>query len=77
MGLNADIVMPKSKFNFRSLNMGNQKVTYREDANSIAWESGKNDRMMSVHFQGKPINITVIQVYAPASNAEEAEVEQF
>lgn len=41
--LNADIVMPKSKFNFRSLNMGNQKVTYREDANSIAWESGKND----------------------------------
>ena len=37
----------------------------------------KNDRMISVHFQGKPFNITVIQVYAPASNAEEAEVEQF
>ena len=37
----------------------------------------KNDRMISVHFQGKPINITVIQVYAPTSNAEEAEVEQF
>ena len=37
----------------------------------------KNDRMISVHFQGKPINITVIQVYAPASNAEEAKVEQF
>ena len=34
----------------------------------------KNDRMMSVHFQGKPFNITVIQVYAPSSNAEEAEV---
>ena len=33
--------------------------------------------MISVHFQGKPFNITVIQVYAPASNAEEAEVEQF
>ena len=33
----------------------------------------KNDRMISVHFQGKPFNITVIQVYAPASNAEEAE----
>ena len=33
--------------------------------------------MISVHFQGKPITITVIQVYAPASNAEEAEVEQF
>ena len=37
----------------------------------------KNDRMISVCFQGKPFNITVIQVYAPISNAEEAEVEQF
>ena len=39
----------------------------------------KNDRMISVRFQGKPywINITVIQVYAPTSNAEEAEAEQF
>ena len=33
--------------------------------------------MVSVHFQGKPFNITVIQVYAPTSNAEEAEVERF
>ena len=33
--------------------------------------------MISVHFQGKPFNITVIQVYASTSNAEEAEVEQF
>src|SRR5574340_771668 len=37
----------------------------------------KNDRMICVRFQGKPFNITVIQVYAPTSNAEEAEVEQF
>ena len=37
----------------------------------------KNDRMISVHFQGKPFNITIIQVYAPTSNAEEAEVERF
>ena len=37
----------------------------------------KNDRMISVHFQAKPFNITVIQVYAPTSNAEEAEVERF
>ena len=37
----------------------------------------KNNRMISVRFQGKPFNITVIQVYAPTSNAEEAEVEQF
>ena len=36
-----------------------------------------NDRMISVHFQGKPFNITVIQVYAPTSNAEEAEVVWF
>ena len=37
----------------------------------------KNDRIIPVHFQGKPFNITVIQVYAPTSNAEEAEVERF
>ena len=37
----------------------------------------KNDRMISVHFQAKPFNITVIQVYAPTSNIEEAEVERF
>ena len=37
----------------------------------------KNNRMISVHLQGKPFNITVIQVYAPTSNTEEAEVEQF
>ena len=37
----------------------------------------KNDRMISVCLQGKSFNITVIQVYAPTSNAEEAEVEQF
>ena len=37
----------------------------------------KNDRMISVRFQGKPFNITVIQAYAPTRNPEEAEVEQF
>ena len=37
----------------------------------------KNNRMISVRFQGKPFNITVIQVYAPTSNAEEAEAERF
>ena len=37
----------------------------------------KNDRIISIHFQGKSFSITVIQVYVPASNAEEAEVEQF
>ena len=37
----------------------------------------KNDRMISVRFQGKPFNITVIQAFAPTRNAEEAEVERF
>ena len=37
----------------------------------------KNDIMISVHFQGKPFNIIVIQVYAPTSNVEEAGVERF
>ena len=41
------------------------------------WMQSQNYRMISVHFQGKPFNITVIQVYAPATNAKEAEVEQF
>ena len=37
----------------------------------------QNDRMISVRFQGKPFNITIIQAYAPTSKAEEAEVERF
>ena len=37
----------------------------------------KSDRMISVHLQCKALNITIIQIYAPTSNAEEAEVEQF
>ena len=45
--------------------------------NAVLGCSLKNDRMISVHFQGKSFNIMVIQVYAPTSNAEEAEVEQF
>ena len=44
--------------------------------NAVLGYNLKNDRMISVHFQGKPFNITVIQVYAPTSNAEEAEVER-
>ena len=39
--------------------------------------SSKNNRMISVHVQGKPFNITVIQVYTPITDAEEAEVDQF
>ena len=45
--------------------------------NMVLGCSLKNDRMISVHFQGKPFNIMVIQVYTSTSNAEEAEVEWF
>ena len=45
--------------------------------NAILGYNLKNDRMISVHFQGKPFNIMVIQAYAQTSNTEEAEVEQF
>ena len=45
--------------------------------NAVLRYNLKNDRMISVRFQGKPLNVTVIQVYAPTSNAEETEVEWF
>ena len=45
--------------------------------NSVLRCNLKNDRMISVRFQGKPFNTTVIQIYAPTRNAEEAEVERF
>ena len=45
--------------------------------NAVLGRNLKSDRMICVHFQGKPFNITVIQAYAPTSNAEEAEVECF
>ena len=45
--------------------------------NAVLGYSHKNNRMISVHFQGKLFNRTVIEVYAPTNNAEEAEVEQF
>ena len=52
--------------------MVNQRVQ-----NAVLGCNLKNDRMISVRFQDKPFHITVIQVYAPTSNAEEAEVEWF
>ena len=52
--------------------MVNQRV-----GNAVLGCNLKNDRMISVHFQGKPFNIKVTQAYALTSNAEEAEVEQF
>ena len=49
----------------------------RRVRNAVLGCNLKNYRMISVRFQGKPFNITVIQVYAPTSNAEEAEVKGF
>ena len=49
----------------------------RRVRNAVLGCNLKNDRMISVRFQGKPFNITVIQIYAPSSNAEEVEVEGF
>ena len=52
-------------------------IVNRRFQNAVLGCNLKNDRMISVRFQGTPFNITVIQVYAPTSNAEEAEVEWF
>ena len=57
--------------------MGLAIIVNKRVQNAVLGCNLKNDRMISVHFQGKPFNITVIQVYAPTNNAEEAEVEQF
>ena len=52
-------------------------IVNRRVPNAVLGCSLKDDRMISVHLQGKPFNITVIQAYAPKSNAEEAELERF
>ena len=52
-------------------------VVNKRVQNAVLGCNLKNNRIISVHFQGKQLNITVIQVYAPTSNAEEAEVEWF
>ena len=51
-------------------------IVNRRVQNAVRGCNLKNDRMISVRFQGKPFNIKVIQAYAPTSNAEEAEVER-
>ena len=61
---------------------GQESLRRNEVVSEIIWNAVlgcklKNDRMIFVHFQGKPLNITVIQVYAPITNAKEAKVEPF
>ena len=60
-----------------SLRRNGVALLVKKVQNAVLGCNLKNDRMISVCFQGKPFNITVIQVYGPTSNAEEAEVEQF
>ena len=54
-----------------------RKIQYKRVWNAALGCNLKNNRMISVRFQGKSFNITVIQVYAPATNAKEAEAKQF
>ena len=52
-------------------------IVNRRALNAVLGCNLKNDRMISVSFQGRPFSSTVIQVYAPTTNAKEAEIEQF
>ena len=56
---------------------GVASIVKKRVRNAVLGCNLKNNQMISVCFQGKPFNITVIQVYVPTSNTEEAEVEQF
>ena len=60
-----------------SLRRNGVAIIVNKSPKCSTWVQSQNDRMISVHFQGKPFNITVIQVDATSSNTEEAEVEWF
>ena len=60
-----------------SLRRNGVAIIVNESLKCSTWVQSQNNRMISVHFQGKPFNITVIQVYDLISNAERAEVERF
>ena len=70
--VNGEYCLQKCKCVNRVAIMVNKRVR-----NAVLGSNLKNNRMISVRFQGKPFNISVIQVYAPTSNTEEAEVEWF
>ena len=52
-------------------------IVNRRVQNTVLGYSIKNSRMISIHFRGKPLNITIIQVYAPTTNAEDTEVDKY
>ena len=61
----------------KSLRRNGVAIMVSKSPKCSTWMQSQSDRMISAHFQGKPFNITVIQVYAPTSNTQEAEAEQF
>ena len=65
------------KFNLKPQKKWSIHHSQKESQNGVLGCNLKNDKMITVRFQGKPFNITVIQVYAPTSNAEESEVQWF
>ena len=66
------------EFNSESLRRNRVAIIVNKRVQNAVLEfSLKNNRMISVHFQGKPFNITVIQVYAPTTTAKEAEIKWF
>ena len=60
-----------------ALRNGGALIANRRVQNAVLRCNLKNNSMISVYFQGKPVNITVVQVYAPTTNAEAAEAERF
>ena len=64
-------------FGQESLWRKGEAIIVNKSPKCSTWMQSENDRMISVCFQGKPFNITVILVYAPTSNAEDAEIELF
>ena len=60
-----------------SLRRNGVAIIVNKEPKCSTWMQSQKDRMISARFQGKPLNIMAIQAYAPTSNAEEAEVEQF
>ena len=67
----------KNPFFLKKKKKGVALIVNRRIQNAVLGCNLKNDRMISVHCQGKPLNITVIQVYDLTTDAEEAEVERF
>ena len=77
-GNNIDVLLVStSSLSSEPMSSNKNTTPPKKKNNLFGHRYSQNDKIISVHFQGKPFNIMVIQVYAPTSNAEEAEVEWF